>query len=73
MAGVVLVDAPTTDRWPANSSTSVISCVWRPGEGSGRSCGSKLRTLPTEMAGVEVDGGCEGLRCSGQPLTRCSG
>ena len=57
MLGVDLEEAPRTDKWPVNSSTRIISCVWRPGEGSGNSWGSKLRTAPTEVAGVVVDGG----------------
>ena len=62
-AGVDLDEAPTTERWPVNSSTMMISWVCRPGEGSGRSWGSKLRTAPSEVAGALVEGGWEELRC----------
>ena len=40
MARVDLDVAPTTDKYPVNSSTSMISCVCGPGDGSGRSWGS---------------------------------
>lgn len=59
-AGVDLDVAPTMDRWPVNSSTMIISWMWRPGEGSGRSWGSKVRTAPIEVAGALVEGGWGG-------------
>ena len=55
-AGVDLDEAPKTERWSVNSSTMMILWVWRPGEGSGRSWGSKLRTAPSEVAGALVEG-----------------
>ena len=63
MARVDFDEAPTTDKWPVNSSTRMISWVWRPGEASGRSWGSKLMTAPMEVAGAVGDGGWGGLRC----------
>ena len=62
-AGVDFDVAPTTERWPVNSSTRIISCVCCPGEGSGRSCGSIEMTSPMDVAGGLVDGGCGGLVC----------
>ena len=63
MAGVDFEEEPITVMCPVNSSTSIISCECMPGDGSGCSCGSKLRTAPTEVAGALTEGGWEGLRC----------
>jgi hypothetical protein len=63
IAGVDLEVAPTTDRWPVNSSTRIISWVCKPGDGAGRIWGSKLITASAVVAGGVVDGGCGGLRC----------
>lgn len=57
MAGVDFEEEPITEMCPVNSSTSMISCVCMPGDGSGSSCGSKLITAPTEVAGALVEGG----------------
>ena len=68
MAGVDFDEALTTDKWPVNSSTRMISWVWRPGEASGRSWGSKLMTAPMEVAGGGWWGMVDGVGYGACPL-----